>query len=92
MSNLHCPNCDHLIGTLKPAELPAEGSQRNANTWALAVGWEGWQTSGEVHQRYSQWARERGLDVPTQRMLTSALVSGGAKWKPSNRGRLYARS
>jgi hypothetical protein len=92
MSNLHCPNCDHLIGTLKPAELPVERAARDASTWALAVGWDGWQTSGEVYRQYSEWAAERGLEVPTKRMLTTALVAGGAKSKTSNRGRLYARS
>lgn len=91
MTNLHCPNCDHLIGSLKPAEMPQDRTARDAATWALAVGWEGWQTSGAIYAEYCDWAADRGLEIPTQRMLTTALVAAGARWKASNKGRVYAK-
>lgn len=92
MSNLHCPNCAHLIGTLKLADAPADQGARDVSTWKAMVGWEGWLTSGELFQLYSKWAAERGLQVPTQRIFTAVLLDTGATWKRSNRGRLYTRS
>ncbi|WP_314325467.1 hypothetical protein [Paenarthrobacter ilicis] len=92
MSNLYCPNCDHLIGSLKPATPPPAYGTHGVTAWMRDTGWEGWQTSGDIYRQYSKWALDEGLEVPTQRAFSSALVNCGAIFKRSNRGRLYSRS
>lgn len=92
MSNLYCPNCDHLIGSLKPAQSAQTRGAGYVNTWQLAVGWEGWETSGELYSRYCDWAAGRSLVAPTQIAFSKALLDAGAVWKRSNKGRVYSRS
>ena len=57
MSNLHCPNCDHLIGTLKPSATPQRSPidarlDGQVTVWAGRQDWSTSRPSGDLFDLY----------------------------------------
>lgn len=94
MNNLHCPNCNHLIGTLQLAPEPVKASPPDAahvRAWMAFEGWEGWASTEVLYPRFEAWCESRALDPLTRRRFTLAAIAAGARWKKTNKGRVYSR-
>lgn len=89
MSNLHCPSCGHLIGTLT-AELTDESP---VSRWLRSSSWRGEQPSGELYEEFTNWARAAGISVvPTHKAWGQAMAAAGLRRRRGSKGvRLWAR-
>lgn len=93
MSNLHCPNCNHLIGTLDlaPAPVKTAPSTSHVFAWMTVDGWDGWESTETLYPRFAEWCSSRRLDPLSRRRFAQAAIAAGARWKKTNRGRLYSK-
>ena len=90
MDNLHCPNCDYLIGRLEVVEPPKNADANHVKAWVGVTTWEGWEAPADLYGRYRLWAEASGRDTLSQRRFSAAALAAGATWRKTNKGRLYA--
>lgn len=96
-SELHCPNCDHLIGVLErrlPTNPQSVGgpAAESVRAWLAADGWSGGLTSGEALGRYEAWARRSGhpVDVSKKALAMGMQACGVTPHRQRDR-RLWIR-
>lgn len=76
MSNLHCPNCDHLIGRLdsgvEPDELVVE--------WLREHRWSGPEPSGHLYADFNDWLTRNGNGaVISQKAWGQSMARAGLR-------------
>lgn len=76
MSNLHCPNCNHLIGTLTPSATPSPNPALDASVslWAARQDWSGKRPSRDLFDAYRE---DTGDGVTTHRQWSLSMQRVG---------------
>lgn len=89
MSNLYCPNCDHLIGRVDATPMKIDDTAL-LRAWLMTARWEGSEPPAALYSRFHAWAEKAGRDRMTQRRFSAALISAGSVWRKTNTGRVYS--
>lgn len=92
MSELHCPNCDHLIGTIRVTSLDKGSAVEAVKAWMGITDWKTWEAPDVLYNRYRLWAEASGRNTLSQRRFSGALITAGAVFRSTKQGREYSRS
>jgi hypothetical protein len=89
MSNLHCPDCGRLIGTLNAATQPSDTAQHAADeriaTWLMATLWR---PTGRVltADALARYRAETGDRVTSHRAFSIAMQHAGIEKRAGSHG------
>ena len=98
MDKLHCPSCGHLVGLVEPARAARPSAPRKAPAvdesngwhkfvvqWWIAEGWDGWEPSPVLRDRFLAWHLSRGVQLQySQVRFSKVLAQLGAPVRRSN--------
>lgn len=97
MSELHCPNCAHPIGTLvtypgTPGQQPGprvtlSGVEAVIDEWRQSNPWPGMRSAADL---YADFIAHTGRNDVSKKAFGIALVRCGATRKRAPKARLYA--